>query len=524
MRHHHPWSLVAAFALLALVECGGDEATSHPTGDDAEAGAGGDDSGQPPRAGTSVLTFHNHDVRDGFYVDAKLTASAAATMHRDATFDGAVSGHVYGQPLYVENGPGNDGAFYVATESDNLFALDQSGKTIWQKNFGTPAQQSGAGCGNISPIGITGTPAIDLAARLIVFDGATAGNNGNIGTHVIHAVSIDDGSEAWKVDVASVASGNLQLVPYLHNQRSAVVIAGGWAYVAYGGHFGDCGDYHGWMVGVPLASGQGAKAWATPARGGGMWAPGGPSSDGTSVFMTTGNTAGASTWQGGEAVIRFGQGAAFSGSATDYFAPSNWKALDSADADLGGSGPVVVDAPAMTPSKLVVALGKDGNAYVLDRGNLGGEGATPVAQSNVVGGEIIQSAASATVGGTTYVALHASSGGGSHCPGGTSGDLVVVKLDPNAPDKIATVWCADNQGRGSPIITTSDGSHDALVWTAGAEGSGQLHAWDLGTGQQVLATAGSANKIGGLRRFTTLIAVKGRIFAGADDKLYAFTP
>ena len=61
----------------------------------------------------------------------------------------------------------------------------------------------------------------------------------------------------------------------------------------YGGHYGDCGPYHGWIVGIPAratpAGASMAKSYAIPANEAGMWAPGGPSSDGTSIFMATGN-------------------------------------------------------------------------------------------------------------------------------------------------------------------------------------------------------------------------------------------
>ena len=67
-------------------------------------------------------------------------------------------------------------------------------------------------------------------------------------------------------------------------------------------------------------------------------------------------------------------------------------ALDSGDTDLGGSGALIVDVPGATPSQLVVSLGKDGNAYLLNRTNLGGV-SVPVAQANVSSNAISQAAA-----------------------------------------------------------------------------------------------------------------------------------
>jgi hypothetical protein len=107
-------------------------------------------------------------------------------------------------------------------------------------------------------------------------------------------------------------------------------------------------------------------------------------------------------------VLRFQPGPIFSGSPTDYWVPTNWLNLDGGDTDLGGSGPLLVDVPGATPSSLVVQLGKDGKAYLLNRGNLGGITA-PVASSQVSGSAIIQAAATYRTNQATYVVFRANS-------------------------------------------------------------------------------------------------------------------
>ena len=54
----------------------------------------------------NVTQFHNHDSRDGLYIDSAFTQSAAANLTRDLNFDGTIVGNVYAQPLYIDNGPG----------------------------------------------------------------------------------------------------------------------------------------------------------------------------------------------------------------------------------------------------------------------------------------------------------------------------------------------------------------------------------------------------------------------------------
>ena len=59
---------------------------------------------------------------------------------------------------------------------------------------------------------------------------------------------------------------------------------------AYSGYVGDCGPYHGWVVGVDIKNPSNVMAWATAADGGGIWGHGGVASDGTKMFVVTGNT------------------------------------------------------------------------------------------------------------------------------------------------------------------------------------------------------------------------------------------
>jgi hypothetical protein len=44
----------------------------------------------PANAQVNVTQFHNHDSRDGLYVDSAFTPSAAANLVRDLNFDGTI--------------------------------------------------------------------------------------------------------------------------------------------------------------------------------------------------------------------------------------------------------------------------------------------------------------------------------------------------------------------------------------------------------------------------------------------------
>jgi hypothetical protein len=478
-----------------------------------------------------VLQYHLNNSRDGWYVDPILTKVAAQTIHRDVSFNAPLIGPTYAQPLYVSNGPGGRAAFIVVTEQDAVVALDAtSGSQIWTRSLGNPVPLSQQSCGNIDPLGITGTPVIDPSARALYVDALTTLDGGNTQQHLIFSLSLDDGSTlpGWPVDVsAAITYSGMPFDSSVQNQRGSLLLNAGTLYVPYGGHFGDCGNYNGWVVAVPVNNPAGATAWATQATAGGVWAPGGLSTDGSSIFAATGNTSGATTWSGGEAVIRLGPGATFSGDPSDYFTPSNWHDLDDSDEDLGGSGPVLIDVPGATPSQLVVALGKNGVAYLLDRNNLGGVGTGDgttgegLFSIQVADQDIINAAAAYTVPSGTYVVFH-TFGHGVGCPG-DAGDLVALRIAATAPPTLSVAWCANNYGYGSPIVTTTDGTSQPIVWSVGAAGDNRLHAFDGETGQILFAGGGPAEQMTFVRGYQTPIAVNGRIFVAGDDGLYAFT-
>ncbi len=465
----------------------------------------------------NITQHHNHASRDGLYVDPAFTRAAVANLKRDFGFDGTISGHVYAQPLYLDNGPGGRAAVIVVTESNNAYALDAAdGSIIWQKNVGSPVRAASLPCGDIDPLGITGTPVIDLPSRTVFFDAMTTPDNGATVKHLIFALNLDAGTvhNGWPVDVNTAARfGATVFTSLVQNQRGALATVGSKLYVPYGGLAGDCGVYHGWLLGVALDNPADVTAWATAARGGGAWAVGGVATDGISPFIATGNTFGASSWSGGEAIIRFEPGPIFSNLTVDYWSPPNWQALDSSDIDIGGSGPVLLDLPGGTPSSLVAAFGKDGNMYLLNRTNLGGV-SQPVAQAHVSSSAIIQAAAAYRTAQGAYVVFCGNSG---------QSQLSAIHIGAGNPPTLASAWSQSEGGRGSPFVTSTDGTNNVTVWGLGCEGDQRLHGFDGDTGATVYSGGGPNEVMAGTRRFQTGIAAHGRIYVAADNRVYAFT-
>jgi hypothetical protein len=292
----------------------------------------------------------------------------------------------------------------------------------------------------------------------------------------------------------------------------------GKVYFPFSGHWGDCGSYHGFIVGVPIEEPGKTASFSTRARGGGIWGQGGVSGDGQSLFAVTGNTFGATSWSDGEAVLRLSTDLARPIEGRDFFAPSDWRNLDREDLDLSGTAALPLDvAGANGARKLILAIGKSGDAYLLDRDNLGGIGGA-LASARVTKNLAITSPAVWDAPDGVFVALQ---GDGAHCPPGKPGDgLIALKIRVDPAPTIETDWCGSVAGAGSPIVTTTDGHSDPIVLMVGAEGDNRLHAL-RGDDGEPLATPPETMR--GLHHFQTLIAAENRLYVAADGTIYAFT-
>jgi hypothetical protein len=487
----------------------------------ANAGAGG--ASAISTGAASVLQYHNDPARDGVYIDPLFTRLAAGAIKKDPTFVAAIKGPTYAQPLYYDAPDGRD-LVITATEQNEVSAFSAlDGSVIWQKVIAPPGEP---GCGgSIRPLGITGTPVIDPETKTLYVAAMTMGMK-----HQVFALSLLDGSvlPGWPVDVGTVKAGATAFNPATQNQRGALLLLNKTLYVPYGGNFQDCGDYHGWVVGIPVDNPAAPLAYATKGYGGGIWAPGGLASDGVSVFAATGNTmmgpgminTSPASWSGGNAVLRLSPTLADipETQTTDFFAAQDWKMQDMAGTDLGSSGPALFSMLGATPGDYVLAFGKNGGAYLLNRANLGGMGMgmqMKMISSGGIAGGMIQAAAVYKTPTATYAAFR-SAQDVMGCKQGTEGNFGVLKLT-GSPPTMAVDWCADGTGTGSPIVTSTDGMQESVVWLFSG---GRLFGFDGETGATLYA---GMESVGTIDKYQTPIVAKGRLFIAATGTVYAFT-
>ena len=151
----------------------------------------------------------------------------------------------------------------AATENDSVYALSRAtGKTIWRAHVGTPVTQSPPnGCGNIYPLGITGTPIYDAANGLVYAVAEVTGYH-----HMLVALDAATGALKLKrvLDIPTAANQ-----PAYNQQRPGLAIDDGRVYATFGGLSGDCGAYQGSVVSAPLAGDGPLTQLAHPDQPGG---------------------------------------------------------------------------------------------------------------------------------------------------------------------------------------------------------------------------------------------------------------
>jgi len=176
----------------------------------------------------------------------------------------------------------------VATENDTVYSLDaHDGHVLWQDTVGAPLTHVAAmtGCGDIDPIGVTSTPAVDPATGTIYVVAEEA-------TPRVHLQLLGVDAETGAVTVSANADPPAAQQDPIHiQQRQALAVANGRVYIGYGGFDGDCGTYHGWVVSLTEHGGAPLSFDATPhTQQGAIWSTGGPAIDAQgNIYESTGN-------------------------------------------------------------------------------------------------------------------------------------------------------------------------------------------------------------------------------------------
>jgi hypothetical protein len=534
--------------IAILVSCGGGGKASGSGGGGSGGGTGSGTAGVT--FGTDVLTYHDDAMRSG----QDLTESVLTPQNVNAASFGklrvlAADGLVDAAPVIASGltvGGSQRNVVYVASEHDSVYAYDaDSGALLVNVSLlgagETPSDNRG--CSQVTPqIGITATPVIDRSAGpdgtlYVVAMSKDGSGHYYQRLHALDLVTLAD--RVPPQTIQAVAAGNgpnssggmLAFDPGQYKERAALLLSGGQIYLAFASHC-DITPYNGWIMAYDENSlAQTQVLQITPnGTDGAIWDTGGMAADsGGNIYAAAGNGTfdTALDANGMPAQQDFGNAALKLSSTggklavTDYFTPSNTVSQSANDVDFGsGSVLLLVDQAdsAGTMHHLLVAGGKDGTLYLLDRDHLGGfnAAADAVYQQIAVGGGLYS--APVYFNGSVYV-------------GDVNGTLKAytfanARLPANPSSQTAGTFSYPGT---SPAIS-AQGSANAILWAVqSAPGSpAVLHAYDpADLGQEYYNStqaAGGRDSFGNGNKFITPVIANGKVFVATPDGVAVFGP
>jgi outer membrane protein assembly factor BamB len=408
------------------------------------------------------VTYHGDAARTG------RVASGPAPAIRRAWSSPMLDAAIYAEPLAAE------GMIIAPTERNSVYALAADTGTIrWRAQLGEPVAGSSLPCGNIDPSGITSTPVIDTARRLVFVVTFL-----KPARHELVALDLGTGAVRWRTTIDPPGSD-----PKVQQQRAALALDGDQVLVPFGGLYGDCGDYHGYLVAAAV-DGTGIRAsYQVPApRAAAIWATAGPViAPGGDIFVSTGNATGdVGSPDLSNSVLRLSPQLQLRSS----FTPANRQALSEADADLGSLSPALLDGTR------VFQAGKEGVGYLLDGDHL--DGAATLHQGKICNG--------GAYGGAAYASPML------FVPGRSG----LVALNTSATG-FSVAWHSPSFNAGPPVIGRS------TVWTLDVS-AGVLYAYDAASGREQ-----SHTDVGSVEHFATPTIVGSRILVATQHRVDAYT-
>ena len=523
----------------------------------------------------SILTYHNDNARDGANTnESQLTLANVNTNSFGKLFTYSLDGYVYAQPLVMTNviipGKGLHNVVYVATENNSVYAFDAdsnegpNANPLWQVSFINPAagvtivSANDVNCSDLGPeIGITATPVIDPSTETLYVEVRTKEVGGGVTNymHRLHALDMTTGAErtggAVSNSPAVIAATNYPGVGNGDNDgnghvlwnglrqqnRSALTLLNGVVYIGFAS-LGDANPYHGWLFGYGAQSMAQLSVYNTTPNGmrGGIWQGGGGATvdEAGNFYFLTGNGNSATDFNAtnaafSQATNNFAMSALkFTPSngvpvLVDFFTPHDQASLTSTDQDSGSGAALVLpdSAGSTNHPHLLVATGKSGKTYLIDRDNMGRYNASSDSQIvqgiNVVGGSSYMTPAFFNqtlfyIGRNSSLKALAISNG-------------LIAATPTSHS--STIF---GIGGGSSPSISANGSSNAVIWATESDayvtsGPAILHAYNATNLAEELYNSSmllARDNPGGAVKFTVPTVANGKVYVGAEYALTVF--
>jgi hypothetical protein len=438
---------------------------------------------------------------------------------------------VMAQPLYMPKvnipGQGMHNVVYVVTQADSVYAIDaDTGAQLWYAsmlNGGTTASGTYLPCGTgpgYNQEGIVSTPVIDPTTNTMYLVAKTRLNT--TVRHHLHALDITTGNERAGSPVLITATstsnkGHVTVFNSKHQKnRPGLLLLNGVLYLGFGSN--SCNDGNsGWVLSYDAASLSQLAVFNTSPDYGltSIWQAGvglAADTDGN-IFVETAEAGGNGfdVPSGGQTYCNSVLKLSPNLTLLDYFTPWSVAYLNSHDLDLSSTGALILpDQEGPYPHELI-AGGKQGIAYVLNRDNLGMFSANDsqvlqeVALKPGTANDVLFGSP-AYWNNTVYFAPQASPLMAFPLSGGLLG----------TPRKTRATYA----GGSSPSIS-ANGNSNGVLWVI----TGQLLAFDAVSLKLLYTTNQAPNgrdTLPPVGHFATQTVADGKVFVGTQNSLEAY--
>jgi len=454
-----------------------------------------------------------------------------------------------GQPLYLQNVQikgATHNVVFVATVNNSVYAFDadvSTGSPLWKVNLGPAVQQGGDDAGNEVPDGILSTPVISFnegnysqgaTTTGVIYVCAKTSVGGNP-VFTLHGLDITTGSETAGGPVAiqgSVPLGGLMrnlpgeasaisLNPKNSYQRPALLMANNEVYVAIGGQFGDPAPDRGWVFAYNASNLQQQMAvfttcpdlpsvGATRQIGGSIWmSAAGPSSDGTNIFVTTGNgdfNVNTGGHDYGDSIIKLSP----SLQVESYFTPFNQLSMENGDVDLGSGGPVLIPSVGGSPN-LIIQNCKDNEVYLANANSLGGfnAGSDNIYQELALGVD------------REYLCTPAYNNGFVYMARGNSLQAFSIKSGKLSASPSATAPTMFGGYLPTPVVSFN-GNVPPIVWAIENGNSAILHAYAASNLHELYNSNSARDAAGSFAKFAVPTVISGKVYVPCGNELAVY--
>ncbi len=487
-------------------------------------------------AQTSVTTWHYDNARTSANLsETALTLSNVNSITFGKLFTDPVDGIIVGQPLYLPDlaipGQGVHNVVYVCTMHDSVYAFDADDgnpSPLWMTSIFTyspagatavPAtvkKETGIGW---TEVGIISTPVIDPETGTLFLVAETY-ENANV-VHRLHALDVTTGLEKFggptTITATYTLNGTTTTFADLYEiNRPGLLLLNGYVYLGFGSNC--CNAYsQGWVLSYNATTLQQEGTYtAEPGKTlASIWQKGaGLSADSDGNIY--GETGEGFYWAGTNlsiSVLKISQlGTTLV--LDDYFTPYNQLSLSNTDSDLDNAPLILPDQTGPYPHELI-AEGKEGTIYVLNRDNMGQFCSTCTATAGDT--QIVQEIPQVSKESGTPVYWNNT----AYFTGESS--PVQAYTISNGALVVPPFLSPSQLGGGGHAILTSNGNSNGILWFI--NGGGPLLALDAITLKTLYASYQAANgrdTMPPLAHFASPIAADGKVFIGTQNSLVMY--